>query len=437
PRPLRWLWHPYLPLGKVSVLAGPPGQGKSQLALWLASLVTTGGLIDDVTEPADVVIISAEDDPNDTIMPRLIALHADFERVLILSVKDCETDGSLIDAALALPTDGPKLVATLKSRNVRLIVLDPVSAFLDAAIDSYKNASVRRALQPLKTVAEATNAAVLSVTHVTKGVNAGEPLDKVIDSVAFTAMSRSTLIMGPDPDDDEGTRGASKVLAIAKSNLAPPGDHAQRFELRSTSVPTELGPAATSFITQLGAAPDVHAGDILMPPDERSALADAVDWLRQELAAGWRPVQDVRKAADAHGHAWVTIKRARQVACGRPEKEHGGKGRWWMGLRGTRPEWADDDPLGPLDPQEGDHHARGPNLGLLDPLTQDQGQGDQGGQEDQREGDQEDQGTTPTRDDPLGLNGHHAEEAERVAADARRLRDRITGDRDWDEDEAS
>lgn len=355
-RPLRWLYQPYLPLGKVSILAGPPGQGKSQLALWLASAVTRGELYGDVTGPADVVIVSAEDDPHDTIIPRLIAVNADFDHVFILNVRERETDGTLLDAALALPSDGPRLQTALEGRNIRFIVLDPVSAFLDAAVDSYKNASVRRALQPLKTVAEAVGASIIAITHLTKGFQANEPLDRVIDSVAFTALARSVMLMSADPDDEQGTRGSTKVMLLAKANLAPPGEHAQRFELQTLAVPTDAGPVSTSRIAQVGAAPDLRSHDLLMPPDERSELSNAIDFLRRELRDGWRSSDDIRKAGHTLGVSDRTLKRARQVVCGRAQKERGEKARWWIGLRGTLPPW------------EGGQSARAGSLGTLGTL---------------------------------------------------------------------
>jgi AAA domain len=335
-RPLFWLWKPYVPLGKVVVLAGPPGQGKSQLSLWIAARITRGELIHDVREPADVVLISAEDDPHDTIGPRLTAVGADHTRVHIVSVKDPDGGGALIEAALELPRDGAALAASFGKRPVKLLIVDPVSAFLGAGVDSYKNASVRRALFPLKELAEKAGVAVLMVTHLTKSGAAGEPLDRVIDSVAFTALARSVALMAADPEDTQGTRGSHKVLVLAKSNIAPPGEHPMRFELVGKEVPTELGPAGTSCVVQRGAADDVSASDLMMPPDERSALGGAYDFLREELLDGWKPSTDVKKAADQNGISERTLRRAKEMLCD-TAKERGGTGRWWIGLKTMPP----------------------------------------------------------------------------------------------------
>ena len=341
-RALHFLYYPYLPLGKVAILAGPPDQGKSQLSLFIAAAVTRGELPGDVTEPGDVVIISAEDDPEDTIIPRLGAVGADFNRVFVLSVRERETDGSLLDAALALPTDGAKLKTALSERRVRLVIVDPISAFLDAAVDAHKNAPVRRALQPLKVLAEALPASVLAITHLSKGVRIGEPLDRVIDSVAFSAVARSVMLMSADPDDEQGTRGKRKVMLLAKANLVPAGEYAQRFEMQ-TLAPITTNGRPTSRVTLLGAAPSVRAGDLLMPPEDRSELGNAVEFLRSELAPGWKPTTDVVKAAGIAGIAERAVKQARQILCGRAKKERAPGGKWWIGLRDTKPPWIEGD----------------------------------------------------------------------------------------------
>lgn len=361
PRKIRWLWQPYLPLGKLSILAGPQGQGKSQLTNMLAGAVSCNALHPtDLSDPGDVVIISAEDDPNDTIAPRLAAVGADFNRIAILDVREADRQGSMVQSVLTLPDDGPALSKAITSAkpNVKLVILDPVASFLGGT-DAHRNTAVRNALAPLVSLAEGTGAAVLCVTHLSKGGSGGgEPLDRVIDSMAFTALARSVLLFSADPDDDDGTRGRKKVVVIAKSNIAPAGEHGLKVEIEDAVVHTGAGEEVGTSRMVVTGKTDMTAADLLMPPDERSEQSEAQDFLRDFLSGGWRTSDAVAKAMASRFSKAIYWK-ARRAICGRPMKAPGEKfGSWWVGPRGTQPPWIEDPNWTP-EPSQGSQGSQG------------------------------------------------------------------------------
>jgi hypothetical protein len=338
---IKWLWRPYFPLGKLSVVAGPAGQGKSQLMTMLAGGVSTGDIHpSDLRGAADVVMVSAEDDPNDTIAPRLMAVGADLKRINILDVREADHEGSMIEAALSLPSDGAAFRRAMAKRSVKCIIIDPISSFFDAATDTHRNASVRQALSPLKALAEVTGAAVICVTHLNKNGAGGEPLDRVIESTAFTAMARSVTLFSSDPADEEGTRGSHKVFLIMKSNLAKSGEHALKVEIEDATVRNRANePIATSRTIVTGKT-DLTARDLLMPPDERSEQAEIQGLIRDVLDGAWLPSTVVKKAAMAH----CSLKVYRSASEGFAKRKAPGTkfGVWWIGAKGTKPPWEED-----------------------------------------------------------------------------------------------
>ena len=329
---VHWLWRQYIALGKVTVLAGLAGQGKSQLTCLIAAMASRGWLN---AAAGDVLLVSGEDDPRDTIFPRLGAAGADPSRLFVLDMREHYEDGAVMPTTLEMPGDAKGLRAELQKLNApRLLILDPVQAFLSADVDSNKGAHVRRALAPLKQFAEDFAMAILLVTHLNKAREA-EPLARVTDSGAYTALARGVLLMAPDPEDEDGDRGSRKVMALAKSNLAETGEHSLRFRIRPTQATDDHGTTVeVGMLDLLGRAPySVH--DLLVPAADRPALDEARIFLRAELSEGWRKATDVQKAAKG-AISESTLRRAREVECQRPRRVQGDDGRaaWWWGLRG-------------------------------------------------------------------------------------------------------
>lgn len=230
-RSIEWAWRGYIPLAKLTIIEGDPGDGKSILTLDLAARWSTGAAMPDGTNgvgPWPVILVSAEDDPGDTIVPRLVAAGAK------LTVVHLVTHGVTEDRPFDFATGLQQVEYHARLVGARAIVFDPLVAFIGGDTDTHNDASVRRALQPLKLLAERVRAAVLGVRHLNK---AGGPGTKAIyrgtGSIAFTGAARATFLVTADRNDP-----SSKIFAPVKTNLsARPPSMGYRVEANSEGVP--------------------------------------------------------------------------------------------------------------------------------------------------------------------------------------------------------
>lgn len=226
PRPARWLWDGRIPVGVATLIAGIPGQGKSHVCLDIAAKVTRGDLPGDFAgEPGAVAVMSSEDMLLETILPRLDAAGADRNRVWVLPFTD---DGFDVEKDLA------ELETLARQEPIRLVILDPLLAFTPG--DGFKEAEVRKMLRPAQRLMQEHRLAILGVMHLNKDVMM-DVLSRVTHSQAFTALVRSVLFVGADPDDEDELN-PSKVLAHGKSNLGKIASSIG-FRLVETVVPGE------------------------------------------------------------------------------------------------------------------------------------------------------------------------------------------------------
>jgi hypothetical protein len=321
PQRVDWLWRGYLAFRKIGCMDGDPGLGKSAVAIDLTARTTTRSPMPDGSIPDGpyrVLILSAEDGVEDVIVPRLAAAGANRDFVDIL---DHVNDGTG-PRPIELPGDVARIQRRVEAEGHALVIVDPLTAFLGGQINSYKDQDVRRALYPLKLMAEATGAAVLVVRHLSKSVDAN-PLYRGGGSIGIIAAARIGLLVAPDPDDD-----GRRVLAVTKSNLAakPPA-------LAYRVIEDELYGCVR--ITWEG--PTEHtAADLLGRPVDRVAPKrdQAEDFLREGLAEQARPVAWLQQAAKAKGVSWRTVERAKAALeviverRGEPGKRGGGSS-WW------------------------------------------------------------------------------------------------------------
>jgi hypothetical protein len=209
------------------------------------------------------------------------------------------------------------------------VIVDPIVSFLDDAYDAYKNQKVRRALAPLHEAAQRLGCVVLLVLHPNK-TQTNDPAVRIGESYAFQALSRSVLVLGPDPKDPDGERGSRKALAVAKSNLAASGSHALGFKIDPFEIDTDDGTITTQHVTLTGPRDDLHARDLLGPPTEGGRLEAATDWLAAELEDGPRLTREITQAAQAAGYSNATLRRARRSLGVRSERIGGiaGEGAW-------------------------------------------------------------------------------------------------------------
>ena len=185
--PVAWLWPHKLALGKLSLIAGEPGLGKSQLTASLAAAVTTGGLWPCSCERAplgNVVIFSAEDDPSDTVVPRLKAAGADLDRVRIVSSVESSDGRGKTQHSFNLQTDLALLESAITNLgDVRLTNIDPITSYL-GKVDSHKNAEIRSVLEPVAQMAVRRGVAVVGVTHFSKS-GSTSAINRFIGSIGF------------------------------------------------------------------------------------------------------------------------------------------------------------------------------------------------------------------------------------------------------------
>jgi len=364
PERVEWLWPGRLSLGKLAVLDGDPGLGKSAVTLDLAARVSAGLELPDGErcEPAGVVLLSAEDGLADTIRPRLDATGADTGRIVGLSPM---VEGSSSGQPISIPRDLNIIERAIGRVGASLVIVDPLMAFLSGGTDSHKDQDVRRVLTPLAALAERTRAAVLIVRHLNKSAG-GNALYRGGGSIGIIGAARSGLVIAPDPEDAD-----RRILAANKHNLSR---------------------AAPSLVFRVGTAPNgaarvvwggtssLSAGDILREPadpEQRSLLSEAEEFLLKELKDGPVAAELVKKDARAAGVSERTLKRAKRVLGVGSDKESDGSWSW------VPPE---QEPEGGQSPTAG-------ILGTVGPLAKDatlqQGEsahlkeGGQGGQEGQ------------------------------------------------------
>lgn len=325
PEPVRWLWKYWLALGKLVILAGQPGQGKTTLALSLAATVTNGGLWPDGSEGqrGNVLIWSGEDDPADTLLPRLLAAGADRARCYFIRGTHINGEVDTFDPA--------RDMASLESAvqeigGVRLLIVDPVVSAISG--DDHKNSAVRRSLQPLVDLAAKVNMAILGISHFSKGGAGSDPASRVVGSVAFTAVARVVIVAAKS---NKFGNENNRIFARAKSNIGPDDGG---FEYRIEQMETINGIHA-SYI-QWGQSVEGNARDLLAEPEETEADAalagDAAEMLRHELSnESWTPADQVSKVLAAAGFTPKQVwKASRKLAV--LKKKSGMEGGWYWRL---------------------------------------------------------------------------------------------------------
>jgi hypothetical protein len=284
---VRWIWERRIPAGKITGITGDPAAGKSTVLADTAARVTRGWPMPDepkgtVHRPGAVIVLAAEDDVEDTLKARFRAAGADLSLVHVVS-----------NAAMSFPSHIDNLAKLVGDLQAVLVIIDPIEAHLDESVKVNSNPQVRRALQPLQRLASETDAAIVMVRHLRKA--GGKAAYAGAGSIAFNAVARAELLVGQA--DATGIR----TLASSKASLGP----------KPTSLSFELRPCdSVAVVKWLGPVTTV-ADDLTEAPGEMSALEEACEFLRVELALGWVSSRFVKQQALDSNISEQTLRRAR------------------------------------------------------------------------------------------------------------------------------
>ena len=305
--PVEWLWKPYLPFGKLSVLQGNPGEGKTYFAMHLAAACTNGKLLPNMErmEPFNVIYQTAEDGLGDTVKPRLIEAGADLNRVLVID-----------DSDVQLTLSDEQIEKAIVENNARLVIIDPIQAYLGSDVDMNRANEVRPIFMRLGQVAQRTGCAILLIGHLNKAAGM-QSLQRGLGSIDIAAAVRSVMFIGKLKHDP-----TMRILTHEKSSLAPPG----------VSLAFSLGDEGG--FRWFGEY-DITADEMLsgIEPQRETKTQQAKDLICTLLAGGKQVLsEDIDKAALERGIPGRTVRDAKREL-GDALKSKIGEGRkkvFWM-----------------------------------------------------------------------------------------------------------
>lgn len=285
--PVEWLWKPYLPFGKLSVLQGNPGEGKTYFAMHLAAACTNGKLLPNMErmEPFNVIYQTAEDGLGDTVKPRLIEAGADLDRVLVID-----------DSDVQLTLSDERIEKAIIENNARLVIIDPIQAYLGADVDMNRANEVRPIFMRLGQVAQRTGCAILLIGHLNKAAGM-QSLQRGLGSIDIAAAVRSVMFIGKLKHDP-----TMRILTHEKSSLAPPG----------ASLAFSLGDeGGFRWVGEY----DITADEMLsgIEPQRETKTQQAKDMICALLAGGKQVLsEDIDKAALERGIPGRTVRDAKR-----------------------------------------------------------------------------------------------------------------------------
>ena len=298
PRSIHWLWEPYLARGKLALLDGDPGVGKSLFTADLAARLTRGGRMPDGAwrrRKSAVLFLNAEDGLDDTLRPRLDAAGADLTRVF--SLGGCQV-GDADGGEMSFPSCFEALRQAVIAHAVELVVIDPMMAFFRPEVSANSDQVMRVALAPLAALAARSGAAVLLVRQLTKR-GGRKALYRGSGSIGIIGAIRTALFLARHPREAD-----RRILAMTKSNIGPAAP------ALACRLAEDAGRPRVHWLGECGATAD----ELCLPPAHGEApdRPTADEWLLAALAGGPRPATELREAAEAAGFSVRTLERAKQ-----------------------------------------------------------------------------------------------------------------------------
>jgi hypothetical protein len=328
PEPIHWFWQNRIPFGKLTILEGDPNEGKTLLALDLAARLSRGAAFPgglELPQPGATLLLTCEDGSADTLLPRLHAAGADCSRIHLMG-----NPGTPASRPLVFPDDCPLLHDAIRATSARLVLIDPLVAFLSPRLPSGIDQMVRQALLPLAGLAASTGVAMLLIRHLSKTANRGRALYRGAGSIGLIAAARTAFLVGRDPADL-----GRHIFACVKNNLAemPPS---LAFAIRSDA-------QHRPCIDWLGLSP-LSADDLVQPQPHRppEALRTALALLEETLHQAPASHQLLLRKAQSNDVSPGTLRRAKERLGVQSEMvTHDGQRQWIWRLP--------DDPR-PFDP---------------------------------------------------------------------------------------
>lgn len=284
---IKWLWKPYIPFGKLTIIQGDPGEGKTTFALQLAALLSLGKGFGEnenigVSEPVNVIYQTAEDGLADTVKPRLISAGADCSKIKVID-----------DREKSLSMDDERLELAINATGAKVLILDPLQAYLGDKVDMNRANEAREMTKKLGAIASRTGCAVILIGHMNKGSGA-KAAYRGIGSIDFFAIARSVLLVARVPDDS-----TIRAVAQIKSNLALEGE-TMAFRL------------AENGFTWIGEY-DISTDELLAGYSNSDKHKSAEDFLKKILSKGQTvPASSIFSQAKAIGVSKRTIENVKQ-----------------------------------------------------------------------------------------------------------------------------
>ena len=333
----QWLWYNRFALGKLGLLAGLPDEGKGQVFCSMAATVTTGGnwpCGEGSAPKGNVILLTAEDDIGDTVVPRLLAAGADLDRVEIVKMVRDKNRQRMFSLATDLELLRRKIIEV---GDVKLVQVDPITAYLgNVKMDTFRTSDVRAVLSPVVDLAAELKVAVIGMIHFNKRLDVDNALLRISDSLAFGATARHVYAV---VDDAENKR---KLVVKAKNNLSSDAHDkalAYRFGVREVGVDEETKEVISApYILWEKDHVDMSATEAIQQATNKSSSArdEAKRFLAEMLAAGPVLKAEIEEAADANGISGRTLFRAKDELDITAKKD-GPNGGWRWHLPERKP----------------------------------------------------------------------------------------------------